>query len=229
MTDEPLTPELLVRAYCCGAFPMADSRHGAIGWYRPDRRGVLPMDADGLHIPRSLAKFARRGLYTITTDQAFADVITRCAEPAPGREDTWINDEIIANYCHLFDMGLAHSVEAWVISPTASQQGNDKVTRQSPQLVGGIYGVSLGAAFFGESMFSHADNASKLCLVELFRHLHRLSYRLFDIQMVTPVLEQFGAIEITGQQYLAQLHDALACKPNGRWANAWRHTITADR
>lgn len=196
-SQPPLTPELVVAAYCRGLFPMADSRHGPVRWYLPDPRAILPLDT--FHVPRSLAKVVRRKPFVITRDQAFEHVIRRCAEPRPGQPQTWINRRIIEVYTDLHRAGLAHSVEAWTHPDPAHE----------PQLVGGLYGVSLGAAFFGESMFSRATDASKVCLVHLVEHLRQQGYQLLDVQLQNDHMARFGVVEIPCEQYLQRLEEAL--------------------
>lgn len=188
-----ITPELLLRAYAAGIFPMADSADTAtLRWIEPRRRGVIPLDA--FHVPRSLRKVVRRGAFEVVADQDFAAVMRACAAPGPGREQTWINDEIHRLYNALHAMGHAHSIEC----------------RLAGDLVGGLYGVSLGAAFFGESMFARATDASKVALVHLVARLRQGGYRLLDAQFLTPHLERFGATEIPRQRYLRDLEAALA-------------------
>lgn len=189
-----LTPELLLSAYTQGYFPMADSRGGeTIRWYEPEIRGVIPLDS--FHVPKSLAKFLKRAPFEYSINSAFRDVITACAE----RDNTWINDEIIELYCQLHEMGYAMSVEVWM---------QDLETR-SQKLAGGLYGVSLGNAFFGESMFSRASNASKAALVFLVQHLREHGYTLLDAQYVNDHLKQFGITQIPKEEYLKRLKEAL--------------------
>ena len=182
---------LLVSAYASGWFPMASE--GQIRWYSPDPRGILPLDA--LHIPRRLARVVRAGRFRIEIDRAFVDVMRACAADERDREDpgTWIDDEIIESYTALHEAGIAHSVEAWI----------------DDRLVGGLYGVALGGAFFGESMFHHETDASKVALVALVERLRSRGYRLLDTQWVTPHLEQFGAVEIPRKDYLRRLELSL--------------------
>jgi leucyl/phenylalanyl-tRNA---protein transferase len=187
-----LTPELLLCAYASGLFPMANDRHDpTIHWIEPRRRGVLPLDR--FHEPRSLRKLLRRGRFEVRIDTAFEDVIEACAEPRQERPRTWLNDELIALYCALFALGYAHSVEIWL----------------DDRLVGGLYGVSIGAAFFGESMFSLERDASKVALVALVERLRAGGYQLLDTQFVTDHLRRFGAIEISRERYRRQLKAAL--------------------
>jgi leucyl/phenylalanyl-tRNA--protein transferase len=187
-----LTPEILLRAYAEGLFPMAERRGDpTLYWVSPDKRGIIPLD--GFHVPRRLARTARSGAFTITSDRAFRNVMEACAAPGPGREESWINDEILRLYTALHIGGHAHSVECW----------------QGDRLVGGLYGVRLGAAFFGESMFSRVRDASKVALVSLVEGLNRGGFVLLDTQFITAHLARFGAVEIPRQQYLRRLHDAL--------------------
>ena len=187
-----LTPELLLRAYAHGLFPMAEHRNErGLFWVDPEQRGILPLDH--FHLPRRLARTVRHGPFSVSVDRDFAATIRACAEPGPGRRDTWINDEIIALYVELHELGYAHSVEC----------------RQETALLGGLYGVSLGGAFFGESMFSRATDASKVALVHLVARLRAGGYRLLDTQFLTKHLAQFGAVEIAREKYLALLADAL--------------------
>ena len=192
-----LTPDLLLRGYAAGVFPMAESTKAQeIYWYDPDPRGVLPLDQ--FHLPRKLRQVVRQGVYRITIDTAFADVIAACATPAPGRETTWLSREISIAVEKLHRLGFAHSVEAWL--------GQD--------LVGGLYGIALGGAFFGESMFSSADNASKIALVHLVARLVAGGFTLLDTQFVTEHLRQFGATEIPRGEYRRQLVRALKADAN---------------
>ena len=191
--DFRLTPEILLRAYAAGIFPMSeDAEDDSIYWVDPTMRGILPLDA--FHVPRSLIKTIKRQPFDIRVDTAFSAVLDGCAEPAPGREHTWINAQIRELYLSLHAMGYAHCVEAW-----------DGAT-----LVGGLYGVSLGGAFFGESMFSRCTDASKVPLVYLWDRLRRGGYTLLDSQFITAHLSRFGAIEIPRAEYRLLLDDALA-------------------
>ncbi len=187
-----LTPELLLRAYASGIFPMSEARGDPnIFWVDPRLRAVLPLDA--FHVSRSLAKTVRKKIFQISCDTAFADVINACAASTQERQETWINDEIINAYTELHHMGFAHSVEC----------------RRDGALVGGLYGVSIGAAFCGESMFHTAANASKVALVHLVARLKLGGYVLLDTQFVTDHLKQFGIIEIPARKYLTRLDKAL--------------------
>lgn len=185
---DELTPEILLRAYAMGIFPMSDSRDDPdLHWVDPRRRGILPLD--GFHISRSLAKSIRSGWFRVTTDTAFEAVVKACA----ARDETWISHRIQRHYTDLHRMGFAHSVEVW--------DGN--------ALVGGVYGVKLGAAFFGESMFSHVTDASKLALAYAVHRLRAGGFRLFDTQFLTPHLASLGGKEITRAEYHRLLTDAL--------------------
>lgn len=188
-----LTPELLLSAYAQGFFPMARSRRAkTVEWYAPTHRGIIPLE--GFHIPSSLAKFARKSPYRITMDKAFSSVISACADTPRGESGTWINDEIIAAYAELHRLGFAHSVEVW----------KDDI------LVGGLYGVAIKKAFFGESMFSTSTNASKLALVHLVEWMKANGFALLDTQYVNDHLLQFGVMEIPQREYLKLLENALA-------------------
>lgn len=188
----PLTSDLLLRAYASGIFPMARSRNDSrLYWIDPDQRGILPLD--DFHVPHSLRKTLRRDVFEIRCDTAFEAVMRACGEATADRPDSWINEEIIALFVELFRFGLAHSVEAW----------------RDGELVGGLYGLGLGAAFFGESMFSRRTDASKVVLVHLVARLRRSGYRLLDTQFVTDHLKQFGAQEIPRAEYQRLLAEAL--------------------
>jgi len=204
----PITPAMLVWAYSRGIFPMGDPEDGTIGWYSPDPRAILPLD--GFHVTRSLRRQVRKGRLRVTIDRAFEQVIRACAEPRIGDGQTWINPEIIDAYTSLHVAGLAHSVEAWSREPvTDAREEEMEADEIGGRLVGGLYGVSLGGAFFGESMFSQATDASKVCLVHLVEHLRRRGYTLLDTQFSTPHLKQFGVVEISRRAYLEQLVGAL--------------------
>ena len=184
-----ITPDLLVRAYSIGLFPMAEDRDSAqLHWVEPERRGIFPLD--GLVISKSLAKIVRSDLYQVTADGAFREVMQACAE----RDKTWINEEILRLYVALHQRGQAHSIEA----------------RLDGELVGGLYGVSLGAAFFGESMFFRARDASKVALVHLVARLRLGGFRLLDTQFLTDHLASLGAIEISRADYRRRLAAALS-------------------
>lgn len=192
MTHPIITPDLLLRAYACGVFPMAESRDDPVlHWIDPPARGILPLD--GLRVSHSLAKTIRRGVFEVTCDQAFARVIAGCAESTEDREETWINPEITDLFEHLHQRGWAHSVECW----------------QDRRLVGGLYGLAIGGVFFGESMFSRATDASKVALVTLVARLRQVGFSLLDTQFVTPHLQRLGAIEIPRAEYLRRLDMAI--------------------
>jgi len=187
-----LTPDILVRAYTAGVFPMAESADDTeLFWVDPRRRGILPLDA--FHVARRLRRVVRQRIFEIRCDNAFEDVIRACAEASEKRPNTWINDEIVGLYTALFTRGAAHSVESW----------------RDGKLVGGLYGVSLGAAFFGESMFSAETDASKVALVHLVARLRLGGFRLLDTQFLTPHLARFGGIEISRRHYHRLLAEAL--------------------
>ena len=187
-----LTPELLLQAYAVGIFPMAESaEQEELFWVDPDQRGILPLD--GFHMPRRLRRTLRQGVFEVRCDTAFEAVIRGCAEPTADRPKTWINEEIVRLYLALHRRGAAHSVEAW----------------SGGELVGGLYGVSLGAAFFGESMFSRITDASKVALCHLVARLKAGGYTLLDTQFVTEHLQRFGAVEIPRAEYRRRLSGAL--------------------
>ena len=193
MSQRSLSVEILLRAYSAGVFPMADSRQGRkLYWVDPEWRGIIPLES--FHVPRRLRRTVRQGRYEVLCDTAFRAVITACADPAPGREDSWITAEIVSAYSEMFQRGLAHSVECW----------------RDGELVGGLYGVSIGGAFFGESMFSRERDASKVALVHLVLRLRLGGFLLLDTQFVTRHLERFGAVEIPRSAYRQQLKAALA-------------------
>lgn len=188
----PLSPDLLLKAYAIGVFPMAEGRADPrIVFVDPDRRGVLPLDE--FHMPRSLKKTIKRGIFDVRCDTAFSEVLAGCAESTPKRKDTWINPEIERLYNQLYRLGFAHSVETW----------------RDSQLVGGLYGVALGAAFFGESMFSRETDASKVALASLVERLKRGGFTLLDTQFLTEHLARFGAREIPRERYRTMLEDAI--------------------
>jgi leucyl/phenylalanyl-tRNA--protein transferase len=192
-----VTPDLVIRAYASGVFPMADSRSAQdLLWFDPPMRGIIPLE--GFHVPRRLTRTVRRWTGRVTVDRAFEDVIRSCAAPRPGHPETWINGEIIALYSSLHQMGVAHSIEAW----------------RDNELVGGLYGISLGGAFFGESMFSRETDASKIALVALVARLRRGGFTLLDTQFLTSHLARFGAIEISRDAYHRLLADALGRNGN---------------
>ncbi|MBK7257009.1 MAG: leucyl/phenylalanyl-tRNA--protein transferase [Ignavibacteriae bacterium] len=182
-----LTPDILLDAYRIGFFPMAESRDGPLSWYSPDPRGIIPLRPG--NIPRSVRKLVRDGRFEVRFDTSFEQVMRACAE----REETWISEEIIAVYTALFKVGYGHSVEAW----------------EGGALVGGLYGVAIGGAFFGESMFSRVSGTSKVALASLIVRLEASGFSLLDSQYITPHLAQFGAIEVPRIEYLALLENAL--------------------
>lgn len=187
-----ITADVLLRAYSIGLFPMADSADDPeIFWVEPDLRGIIPLDT--FHVSKSLSKTIRKAPFDIRFDTAFAAVMDGCAEAVDNRPSTWINSTIRALYTELHDLGHAHSVEAW----------------EDGELVGGLYGVSLGAAFFGESMFSRRTDASKICLVHLVERLRAQGFRLLDTQFTTDHLKTFGAIDVPKAEYLVMLQAAV--------------------
>jgi leucyl/phenylalanyl-tRNA--protein transferase len=190
-----LTPQILLRAYSVGLFPMAESAEDAhVFWVDPDRRGILPLD--GFHLPRRLARRVRRNPFTIAVDTDFMGVMDGCAEPTPARPDTWINRQIRELYGELFRLGHAHSIEC----------------RREGRLVGGLYGVHIGGAFFGESMFMRETDASKVALVHLVARLRKGGFRLLDTQFVTDHLAGFGTIEVGKAAYRHLLAAALQAR-----------------
>lgn len=204
MSRRPLeiTPELMLRAYGAGLFPMAEGRGSKkLHWLDPALRGILTLD-HGFHLSRRLRRTVLSGRFSVTADQDFAGVIAGCAEPAPGRADTWINDEIEALFTALHRMGSAHSVEVW----------------QDGALMGGLYGVRIGGAFFGESMFSRTTDASKVALVALVARLRLGGFTLLDTQFLTAHLARFGAVEVPKGDY-KRLLEAAIIVPARWWAN----------
>jgi leucyl/phenylalanyl-tRNA--protein transferase len=195
-----IDPDLLLRAYAIGVFPMSDSRDASeVFWVEPRRRAILPLG--GFRLSRSLRKTIRSGEYRVTSDRAFAEVVRRCAE----RDETWINADIEQSYGLLHGRGHAHSIECW----------------HDGELAGGLYGVALGAAFFGESMFSARRDASKVALAWLVARLNVGGYRLLDCQFMTDHLRSLGAVEVTQEDYLALLDSALSAgAPDGSGAGA---------
>lgn len=195
----------LLTAYAAGMFPMAASREAkGLGWFRPGRRGIIRLDGplDGFHVPRRLQRTIQTGVartgaasgrFDIRINTAFGEVMRECAGPRPGHDDSWINDEILALYGELHAMGHAHSVEVY----------------QETRLAGGLYGVSLGGAFFGESMFSRLRDASKIALVFLVERLRARGFQLLDTQYLTEHLRQFGTVEVSARTYAALLERAL--------------------
>lgn len=191
----PLDPELLLRAYSIGIFPMAENRDADdVFWVEPKTRGIFPLD--GFHMSRSLARTLRRERFTHSADRAFGAVIAACAEPAPGRGDTWINPQIVEAYTLLHRIGHAHSIECW----------------RAGELVGGLYGVRIGGVFFGESMFSRVPDASKAALAHLVARLDAGGFRLLDSQFITGHLASLGAVEVPRETYLELLGAALSAE-----------------
>ncbi len=195
--NPPLTPDLLLNAYANGYFPMALNKDDPeLYWFSPEERGVLPLET--FNIPRGLARAMKKHSYTLTVDTAFEQVIRACGTLTKERHETWINENIVQLYTALFDSGHAHSIEVW----------------DGKTLVGGLYGVSLGAAFFGESMFSRAPDASKIALVRLVEILRAAEYELLDTQYVNEHLKQFGVEAWSKQRYMIKLEKALSASPN---------------
>ena len=200
-TDQPdpdimasLRPEMLISAYAQGMFPMVQD--GELMWFRPQQRGLMPLD-ERFHISRSLARTIARGRLVCTIDRSFDDVVRLCAERPDGSQ-TWISPEIRLAYARLHELGLAHSIEAWPA---------EKAGRGEP--AGGLYGVALGGAFFGESMFHTVTDAGKVALVYCVEHLRRRGFALLDIQWITPNLRRFGAYEVPHRLYRAMLRKAI--------------------
>ncbi|MFO0784336.1 MAG: leucyl/phenylalanyl-tRNA--protein transferase [Phycisphaerales bacterium] len=198
----PITPEIVLLAYTRGAFPMAPPQKDQVEWFTCDPRAVVPLDAR-FHVPGSLRRTIRKGLFELRTDTAFGEVIRACAHDRAGSNRSWISPTIIRVYEQLHRMGFAHSVEAW----------------RSGTLVGGLYGVALGGAFFGESMFCRPQlggtDASKVCLVALVERLRRGGYVLCDSQYANDHMRQFGVYELPAKSYLQLLEDALEVE--ARW------------
>jgi len=187
-----IPPDLLLKAYASGVFPMAESASDPeVFWVRPETRGIIPLD--GFHVAKSLAKLVRQQRFDIRFDTDFSSVIDGCAESRGGRDSTWINGPIREAYGELFARGHCHTVEAW----------------RDGRMVGGLYGVTLGRAFFGESMFSRATNGSKVCLVHLVERLNTRGFALLDTQFTTEHLKTFGAVDVPRKRYETLLEDAL--------------------
>jgi leucyl/phenylalanyl-tRNA--protein transferase len=192
-----ITPQVLLKAYACGIFPMAESAEDpALYWIEPQHRGILLLDQ--VHVPRRLARTVRSGQFQVRVDGNFEGVLSGCAASRPGRRTTWINAKIRSLYRELFKSGHCHTVETW----------------QDGKLVGGLYGVALNGAFFGESMFSTARDASKVALVHLCARLIHGRFSLLDTQFVTGHLKQFGTVEIDRTEFHAKLEKALARQAN---------------
>jgi leucyl/phenylalanyl-tRNA---protein transferase len=187
-----ITPQVLLKAYACGLFPMAESADDpGLFWLEPERRGILPFE--NFHLPRRLRRTIRNDVFEIRVSTDFHAVIEGCCEPMPGRQKTWINSEIRRLYGELFEMGYCHTVEAW----------------HEDVLIGGLYGVSLNGAFFGESMFTFKTDASKVCLAHLVARMIAGGYSLLDTQFVTDHLSKFGTMEVSQADYNKQLSEAL--------------------
>ncbi len=227
--------EFFLEAYRHGAFPMAEparaggagsrARANRIDWFIPDPRAVIELhapsdlsgrsrsahDLGGFHIPRSLLKTLRFRPFDVTTDRAFERVIRSCAEPVPGREETWLDERLIRAYIALHEHGHAHSIEAWTRPAAAGE---------APQLAGGVYGVAIGSTFSAESMFCRPDrggtNASKVALAHLVRHLRVCGFTLLDVQLRNHHTDQFGVVEISGSDYQTRLRAGLACRRTWR-------------
>jgi leucyl/phenylalanyl-tRNA---protein transferase len=204
-----ITPEVLLRAYACGIFPMAESADDpTLFWVEPEMRGVIPLE--GFRVSSRLARTVRSDAFTVTVNRAFKAVMAGCAAPQTGREDTWINKRIRDLYSGLHALGHGHSVEVW----------------QDDDLVGGLYGVSLGRAFFGESMFHRVRDASKVALVHLVARLIAGGFELLDTQYVTDHLKTFGAVEISRRRYTTLLDKAVKGEPADFARLPVKHRIT---
>lgn len=189
-TSRAIDPDFLLMAYCSGFFPMADPKTGEIGWFSPDPRAIFELDE--FHVPRSLRLVIKKNLFEVRVNTSFEQVVRGCAE----REETWISEDIIRSYVELHRLGFAHSVESW----------------SAGSLVGGLYGVAIGGAFFGESMFSRQKDASKVALVHLVERMEVRGFELLDTQWITPHLKMFGAKEISREEYLKRLRHAIKKK-----------------
>lgn len=187
-----LNPDMLLAAYATGYFPMAEEETGEINWYSPERRAIIPIET--YRSPRSLRQVVKKNLFDVRIDTSFEAVMRACAGPRKGHEGTWISEEMVAAYTALHGLGFAHSVE----------------TYHENTLVGGLYGLAIGAAFFGESMFYHMPNASKVAMHVLMERLRQRGYALLDSQFINPHVAQFGAIEIPRAEYLKRLKAAIA-------------------
>jgi len=199
--DIEITPELIIRAYRAGIFPMAeDAEDEDLFWVSPEMRGIIPLD--GFHLSTSLRKAIRKSGFVVKVDTDFDSIIDGCAEPDDGRESTWINNTIRSVYGELFRRGVVHTVEVW--------DGNE--------LVGGLYGLAIGGAFFGESMFHRRTNASKMAMAHLVERLKAGGFVLLDTQFLTPHLASLGGVEIPREQYEERLAEALLV--SGDWS-AW--------
>jgi leucyl/phenylalanyl-tRNA--protein transferase len=188
-----ITPQVLLKAYAVGIFPMAESAEDpGLFWIEPEERGILPLDT--FHLPRRLRRTVASGRFEVRVDHDFDAVISACAESTVGRPKTWINARIRKLYGELFEMGAAHTIETW----------------RDGKLVGGLYGVELGGAFFGESMFSRERDASKVALVHLVARLRAGGFKLLDAQFTTDHLRQFGAMDVAREEYQLLLEEALS-------------------
>ena len=195
ISQSRVTAQILLKAYACGIFPMAESAEDpALYWIDPQRRGILPLDR--FHLSKRLRRTVRTTSLVVTVNTAFAQVVEQCATPRPDRPSTWINTRIARLYLELHELGSGLSVEVW----------------DGDELVGGLYGISLGGAFFGESMFSTARDASKIALVHLVARLKTGGYELLDTQFITDHLRQFGAVEVHRAAYHRRLEQALLCQ-----------------
>lgn len=220
MQEETLTPDMLLAAYANGYFPMALAQDDPeLYWFSPEERGVLPIAE--FNIPRGLRRAMGKYAYTVTVDRAFAAVIRACGARTKKRDETWINAEIIRLYTALHHRGDAHSIEVWLEDRGDAALGDAAVARawfgepsRPMLLVGGLYGVSLGGAFFGESMFSRASEASKIALVTLVNILREAGYVLLDTQYVNEHLRQFGVQAVKKRSYMVKLENALSVSPN---------------
>jgi len=211
------TTALLLRSYAEGAFPMATSRRGRVSFYKADPRSLLPLDDGALTVPRSLRAALRRTTLSFTSDRAFEQVLRLCADVPRPDGGTWINDWIIKHYTRLHQRGHAHSIEAWLTpgpNPLGTAIKPSAEPFAAPVLVGGLYGVHLGGAFFGESMFSRPDlggtDASKMCLVHLWHHLRRQRFALLDTQIANDHMRRFGIVEIAAADFSTVLAAAIA-------------------
>ncbi len=189
--ENALSPELIIHGYHIGIFPMADSAHGKVRWYLPKMRAIIPLD--NFHISRSLRQVISKKTFDIRFNSDFRSVIMNCAYPRDKCGETWISKDIIFAYYKLHELGYAHSVEAY----------------QADNLVGGLYGVSIGGAFFGESMFYKVSNASKVALFALVTHLKEREFKLLDSQFMNENVQRFGAIEIPHSEYISRLNEAI--------------------
>lgn len=193
MNENVLSPEFLINAYAQGYFPMPDPDTNEILWYRPDPRAIFPLN--GFHVSHSLRKKLRKQIFSVTYDTCFKKVMLYCGD----REETWINEDFIKAYTELHNLGFAHSIEVWF----------------EEELVGGVYGVSINGAFFGESMFHRKTDASKVALYHLIEHLKQLNYTLLEVQFMTDHLRSLGAIEVNEKTYMTQLSSALEVSVKG--------------